>query len=139
MARTQDPSESIIAYLSCMKAMCKRYGNIPEDVQLDIFSRNLAPFYSMQLPAVYNLQQSDEECLKLKTKKYRADSYRPPSRKLHNFVEPNFAFVSTSNDAADVNALSADVESMLVPSQSRSVTCWNCQESGHVVKVCTAT
>lgn len=93
LERTQDPSEGIIEYLSCMQALFRRYGGLAETAQLDILTRNLAPFYSTQLPVVDT--QLEEECLKLEVKKYRVDNYVPPSRKKQQFVEPDFAFVST--------------------------------------------
>lgn len=50
--RTQDVNEPIIEYLNCMKSMFRRYGDISEQMQLDILVRNLAPFYLSQLPDI---------------------------------------------------------------------------------------
>lgn len=136
MARTQGPDESIVEYMTCMNAMCKRYGSIPEDVQVDILSRNLAPFYTMQLPPVNSLAQLEEECLKLEVKKFRADSYMPPSRKQHSYVEPNFAFVSCPSTSSDVESLSAQVARVNVSAHT-GIKCWNCNELGHPHHRCT--
>lgn len=81
LRRTQDVHEPIIEYLNCMKSMFRRYGNISEEMQLDIIGRNLAPFYTSQLPEVYSSQQLELECLKLETKKFRVENYKSPSQK----------------------------------------------------------
>lgn len=97
LERTQDVSESIVDYLTTMNALFRRHGSISKDVQLDIIVRNLSPFYMTQLPVVYSLEELESECLKLESKKYRVDHYMPPSRKRRDFVEPDFAFISSSN------------------------------------------
>ncbi|XP_044759302.1 uncharacterized protein LOC123317019 [Coccinella septempunctata] len=56
LSRTQDSSEGIIEYVSCMRGMFRRYGDVAEDIQLNIIVRNLSPFYSTQLSSVTNLQ-----------------------------------------------------------------------------------
>ncbi|KAK9730857.1 Retrotransposon gag protein [Popillia japonica] len=50
LGRTQDPNESFIEYFSCMLSMFRRYGEMTAAMQLGILVRNLAPFYTMQLP-----------------------------------------------------------------------------------------
>lgn len=151
LERTQDPSESIVDYLSSMNALFRRYGSMPAVAQLDIVSRNLSPFYTTQLPVVNSLDELEEECLKLEAKKYRAEHYVPPSRKRHGFVEPDFAFISTDEPlpSASRNApnnmvnfpapTSEVVEVRQQPSghnTSRSVICWNCKKAGHINRQC---
>jgi len=70
--RTQDSSESIIDYLATMSALFRRYSLVPPDAQLEIITRNLAPFYTTQLPVVQSVEELEQECLKLEAKKYRA-------------------------------------------------------------------
>lgn len=134
MARTQDPSESIVEYLVCMNAMFRRYGKVSEDVQLGIIVRNLAPFYTMQLPSVSSLEQLEEECLKLEARKHRVDNFRPPThQKRRDLVEPDFAFVDTTklacSPASSVNEVQ-EFRSQIVGK------CWNCLESGHLMRQC---
>lgn len=131
MSRTQDPSESIIDYLTCVKSMFRRYGNVEEDVKLNIISRNLAPFYSTQLPSVTSLQELEDASLQLALKKYRADNYVPPSRKKQSYVEPDFAFVF-----CHVNAVSGDIPQPSTSSGKHSRNCWNCQKLGHTRQNC---
>lgn len=115
--RTQDPSESIVDYLSSISALFQRYGDLSDEVQLDIISRNLSPFYLTQLPAVRSLVELEAECLKLKTKKYRADHYVPPSRRRQNLVKPNLAFITST-------------------SAEPSPVCWSCNFPGHLGREC---
>ena len=137
-----------------MTALFRRYGSISEDVQLDIVSRNLSPFYTTQLPVVNTLGELEEECLKLEAKKYRADHYVPPSRRRHQFVEPDFAFIATDASASSddrthpavheirethtVNPPRPTTTTHHQPTTSRKpMTCWNCREIGHLSRECT--
>lgn len=93
--RTQDQTETFIDYFACMNSMFRRHGSVPADAQLDIIIRNLSPFYTMNLPSdIKTMQQLEDECLKIEVKKYRADSYIPPSRRRQGIVDPSFAFIS---------------------------------------------
>lgn len=137
--RTQDTSESIVDYLSSMQALFRRYVGLSEAVQLDILCRNLSPFYSTQLPDVDTIEELEEECLKLETKKYRVESYVPPSRKRHQFVEPDFAFVEVesrpSSSTEPVTSQQTSVNEVSPPTRSNLV-CWNCQAPGHLNRNC---
>ncbi|KAL3273403.1 hypothetical protein HHI36_014849 [Cryptolaemus montrouzieri] len=62
MNRSQDPSESFIDYLTCMNSMIRSYGHVEQTIKLGIITRNLAPFYSTQLPSVNSLQELEDEC-----------------------------------------------------------------------------
>lgn len=150
--RTQDPSESIVDYMSCMQALFRRYEDLPDVAQLDILCRNLSPFYSTQLPVVTTLEQLEAECLKLETKKYRVDNYVPPSRKRQQLVEPDFAFVEVQNPlgnlANDFNNVSIynpshtdqvdelNVDAVQQQTIRRDLVCWNCQKPGHLNRNC---
>lgn len=153
LERTQDPMESIVDYLSSMSALFRRYGSLSDDVQLDIVSRNLSPFYITQLAVVNSLEELEEECLKLEAKKYRAEHYVPPSRKRHGFVEPDFAFVAAEDSRSsnfDKDRVLPSIQEVKIPPQqlpqfdprqlppstSRPVTCWNCKKTGHVSRQC---
>lgn len=159
LERTQDTSESIVEYLSCMQALFRRYGGLSETAQLDILVRNLSPFYATQLPVVASMSQLEEECLRLEIKKYRSDNYVPPSRRKNQFVEPDFAFVGAETTHHHVTSLrpetplfasectpSAPNNICPLPSNvntvetsqnfSRSVTCWNCNRAGHRSRDC---
>lgn len=144
--RTQDPSEKIVDYMSSMHALFRRYGYMSEDVKLDIITRNLAPFYTTQLPAVNSLEELEDQCLVLEGKKYRAEHYVPPSRRRQNFVEPDFAFVSDSPEEAltdnrfstpNVQEIRHNTNTSLNNNRvPREVTCWNCQKTGHLNRDC---
>lgn len=142
--RTQDPSESIVDYLSSMHALCRRYGGMSEDVKLDIIARNLAPFYTTQLPLVNSLEELEECCMALEAKKYRAEHYVPPSRKRQGFVEPDFAFVSDMRESLPGNHANDSVQEIRhVNPQAenrrpREIVCWNCQKTGHYNRDCTS-
>lgn len=140
LERTQDPLESIVDYLSSMHALFRRYGSITDDVKLDIISRNLAPFYTTQLPIVNSLEELEEQCLRLEAKKYRAEHYVPPSRRRQGFVEPDFAFVSDIQDCLSSGHPTEDVQEVshvqTSNPRSREVTCWNCQKTGHYNRDC---
>lgn len=129
--RTQDPSESIVDYLTCMNSMFRRYGHVEDDIKLNIVVRNLAPFYSTQLPSVSSLHDLEDACLILERKKYRAESYVPPSRRKNAFVDPDFAFVS----APYGEGVSA-VQQIATSSRSSDIVCWNCKKTGHVRQAC---
>lgn len=129
MSRTQDSSESIIDYLSCMTAMFERYGNISEELRLDIILKNLAPFYVMQLPEVATLAELETECLKLEVRKYRAEHHVAPShKKSAHYVEPDFAFVSATPTNTETQACASQPTTSLI--------CWNCQKTGHAYQQC---
>lgn len=160
LERTQDPSEGIVDYMSTMAALFRRYGHVPEDAQLEIISRNLAPFYTTQLPIVNSLEELENQCLKLEAKKYRAEHYVPPPRRRLNLVEPDFAFIETSVPTETaVHAVGGVTNSVPpVPNQTRfssvpntaveavgdaisgtnrkPVTCWNCRGQGHLNRDC---
>lgn len=137
--RTQAHSESIVDYLTCMNSMFRRYGSFDESARLDILIRNLAPFYSTQLPTVTTLQQLEDECLKLEVKKFRSDNYVPPPRRRQDYADPDLAFVGAFDgpDSAVEGEVSA-VRSPEMPSVSESarVICWNCGKSGHTRRLC---
>lgn len=133
MSRTQDSSESIVDYLACMTAMFERYGNVSEELRLDIICKNLSPFYIMQLPAVKTLSELEEECLKLEIKKFRAEHHVAPTLKRSAHVEPDFAFVKSQSEP-----LATDEAYAIRPGPSRPMTCWNCQKTGHLRQDCTA-
>lgn len=140
LERTQDTSESIVEYLSCMQALFARYGGLDETVQLDILVRNLAPFYSTQLSEVSSITDLEEECLKLETKKFRCDNYVPPSRRRQRFVEPDFAFVAEEpSHVARVCDQGVEIDSMERQPRRREtvpIQCWNCGKDGHIARVC---
>lgn len=129
LARTQDQTESFIEYYSCMSSMFRRHGDIPESVQLHIIIGNLAPFYTMNLPTVSSLAELEDECLKLEGKKFKVDNYKPPNRKRNTFVEPDFAFVATSEPSTRGNRRD---NSPVRP----NFKCFNCLEIGHRFSSC---
>ena len=145
LERTQDTSETIVDYLSCMQALFRRYDGLSEDAQLDILCRNLSPFYSTQLPVVRTLEELEEECIKLEVKKYRAESYVPPSRRRQQFVEPDFAYVGDEEPRpsaspacveASRDVAVGEVSQSRQNNPSRVMTCWNCQKTGHLNRDC---
>lgn len=149
LERTQDPSESIVEYLASMSALFNRYGGVPEELQLDIVSRNLSPFYLTQLPPINSLSELEDECLKLEAKKYRAEAYVPPSRKKkQQLVEPDFAFVchDSNPDSKCIDVGSSPYSSLTSSPQvgavsqwrddKRKIICWNCKSEGHVNRDC---
>lgn len=138
--RTQDSTEGIVDYLTTMSSLFRRYGMVPPEAQLEIVIRNLAPFYTTQLPVVDTLEELEKECLKLEAKKYRAEHYAPPPRRRNNLVEPDFAFVETSCEepATSVFAVQNSNTSSNVQNSrgSSQITCWNCRKTGHTNKEC---
>ena len=141
LERTQDTTESIVDYLTCMQALFRRYGGMSEGMQLDTVRRNLSPFYATQLPEVDTLEELEEECLKLEAKKYRVENYVPPSRKRQQFVEPDFAFVAvedsrSSSETPRVDRVDEVNEVAHATRPPRVVNCWNCQEPGHLNRNC---
>lgn len=113
--RTQDTSETIVDYLSNMNALFRRHGRLSADVQLDIITRNLSPFYTTQLPVVSTLEELESECLKLEAKKYRVDHYVPPSRRRRGFVEPDFAFIESSITSENFTPTTAPIAASYLP------------------------
>lgn len=139
LTRTQHPSESIVDYLACMTGMFNRYGKIPEDVRLDIISRNLSPFYTMQLPVVRSIRELEAACLELEVKKYRTEHYAPPSQKKSSSVEPNFAYVShTAVNTVNEVSIAEGISNLDIAAVRSSVTCWNCRKTGHLLRSCPA-
>lgn len=140
LERTQDPTEPIVDYLSSMQGLFRRHGGLPPDTQLDILSRNLAPFYLTQLPIVRTIEELETECLKLEARKFRVDHYIPPSRKRQSFVEPGFAYISQQVDSASSVPVPPVVDEV-GPSParitgSRVIKCWNCGQEGHFNRQC---
>ena len=123
LSRTQGPNEKIIEYLSSMTTLFNRHGDIAESVRLSIVSRNLAPFYTEQLPEVQSISELEIECLKLEVKKHRVDNYRPPTRRPRDCVEPSLAYVEPVSSVATVYS-------------SKQRTCFNCHKAGHFVRDC---
>lgn len=133
--RTQGQTESIIDYLTAMSSLFRRYGEVPADAQLEIIMRNLSPFYTTQLPVVNTLEELERECLKLESRKYRADNYVPPSRRRGNLVEPDFAFVSSQVPSSSVQSINA-CDSNPSNQTASSLSCWNCHRQGHLSRNC---
>lgn len=142
--RTQDPRESFVDYFSAMQSMFRRHGAIGDQMQLDIISRNLAPFYTMQLPTVRSLLELENECLKLEQKKHRADHYKPPTRKRANYVEPDLACVhvkspaSSVDDPIELSINATHAVSAVSARNASTVRCFNCDKLGHLFRECSA-
>lgn len=134
LGRTQAVTESIVDYLTCMSALFNRYGQIPEEVKLDIVLRNLAPFYQMQLPVVRTIQELETECRQLEVRKHRIDTYKPPPTKPTQCLEPDFACVQPSFQEPSAAATLAEPSRAAV----RQPTCYNCRQQGHLYYNCTA-
>ena len=132
MNRTQGPNEPIVEYLACMQALIARYGLMPQAMVLDVIRRNLAPFYIMQLPDVRSLAELEAECLKLETKKYRAEHYQAPPRKSRAFVEPDLACLESRLDEVHVTPKPHHSEN----TDTRGVQCFNCKRFGHIARNC---
>lgn len=124
-------------YLSCMSALFNRYGKVTSDVQLDIVVRNLAPFYTMQLPVVRNLDELERECLKLEVKKYRADNYQAPATRSRARLaaEPDLAYVS-SNSELSASEIRTDIKRVSSSVPDSSSICFNCRKVGHQYRNC---
>jgi hypothetical protein len=151
--RTQDETESFVEYFACMNSMFRRYGDMTDETKLHMVTRNLAPFYTMQLPLVRTLRELEDECLKLEVKKYRSDHYHPPTRVRRSYVEPDFAFVSTQGNARSSEMMSVPYSPNNAPQFSSpdsvppceanavnhaTASCWNCLKTGHVLRNCPA-
>ena len=132
--RTQGPDEPIVEYLSCMQALVLRYGQITKEVQLDIVRRNLAPYYTLQLPPVQTLEELERVCLLIETKKYRAEHYQAPPRRSKNCVEPDLACVSVGLSAVKVTDPETDVGR---PARGGiGPRCYLCGRWGHIQRFC---
>lgn len=137
LARTQGPDEPIVEYLACIRSMFRRHGDIGADCQLDIVTRNLAPFYVMQLPVVNDLEELEAECLKLEIKKYRADNYRDPKCSGIDSVEPELSY----SYYAGVSGIKPQTRKPTVIDEvtARAVKlCWRCNKAGHFARNCRA-
>jgi len=122
-----------------MQALFRRYGELFPETPLDILIRNLSPFYTTQLPVVKTIEELEQECLKLETKKYRAEHYVPPSRKRQQFVEPDFAFVGVDEPSSSNVPPSFGVNRVDLPNsrpQKPNLVCWNCQNTNHLNRDC---
>lgn len=139
LSRTQGPNESIVEYLACMSALFTRYGKVGPDVQLDITVRNLAPFYTMQLPVVHSIEKLEQECLKLEVRKFRADNYQvPASRSRARFaVEPDLAYISSSSEPSTSFARD-NISEASHGKMNSELVCFNCQQVGHRYRNCPA-
>lgn len=133
LERTQDVNESIIDYLTCMYSMFRRYGSMSEQMQLDIISRNLSPFYTSQLGEVKSLEELENECLRLENKKFRVEKYVPPSQKNIDYVDPEFAYIPI---VPKHNLIRKNVHEVMPVTTNTQVTCWNCNALGHVSRDC---
>ena len=135
LSRTQGQNEPIVEYLACMQALVDRYGTMSREVLLDVVRRNLAPFYTMQLPDVHSLEDLEAECLKLETKKYRAEHYHAPPRKNKDCVEPELACLASRLD--EVTVAEAPREPQTRTKTVRpGVRCYNCDRLGHIARFC---
>lgn len=136
ITRTQDPSETFVDYFSSMSAMFNRYGDISEEIKLSILIRNLAPFYTMQLPDVSSLRELEEECLKIEVKKFRTDNYKPPSRNRNKYVEPDLACIRLETSSAA--SCSSEVPKSVVERRTplAKLSCYHCRKEGHIKRDC---
>ena len=133
--RTQGPDEPIVEYLSCMQALVLRYGQISKEVQLDIVRRNLAPYYTLQLPPVQTLEELERECLVIETKKYRAEHYRAPPRRTQSCVEPDLACVASGLGVLEMTE-PAKRPPAGPPHSAATLRCHLCGRLGHIRRFC---
>lgn len=133
LRRTQGMDEPIVEYLACLKSMFRRHEGISDEVQLDIATRNLAPFYTMQLPVVNTIEELEIECLKLEVKKFRTDHYRAPCGSSSCSVEPELNY---SRDGEIERKVSREPVIREVAVERENRVCWRCEKAGHLARNC---
>ncbi|KAK9674593.1 Integrase zinc binding domain [Popillia japonica] len=77
-------------------------------------------------------------CLKLEEKRYRADSYKPPSRKRTHYVEPDLACVTVPVVSSCSTSVTSESTPGTVADPSTRTRCFNCDKLGHMFRSCTA-
>lgn len=136
--RTQGPNESIGVFFSVMSTMFGRLTcPISEEVQVKILLRNVLPFYQQQLALVdiTTVEELRRLCRKLDARRQDAEAFVSPPRR--NVLEPDLAYVETTEVLAP-----SSTPSPMVPTEvaaiRKEITCWNCNRAGHRSINCTA-
>lgn len=124
--RTQGEGENIGIYVACMSNLFSRLSvTIPEHTQLKLILKNLSPFFQLHLglTEVHSIDELVQLCNKLETKRHNVESYVKPHKK-KNDLEPDLAYLEPSTSLARPVA------------KISSLSCWNCNKTGHRSKDC---
>lgn len=98
--RTQGPDESIGIYVAIMKNMFSRLAEpVSEIFQLNILSRNIAPFYQTQLALVEFNTIKDLLVVgrKIEERRYAIENYVPPTRKKTD-LETDLSYLNSTSE-----------------------------------------
>lgn len=128
--RTQGVDESSGIYLAVMEGFFRRLScSLSEGVKLKILMRNMLPYYQQQLALtdVTSIAHLRSLCRKLEEKRQIMDNFSGPSRKRDGVLEPDLAYLSTS-EREETHSVSAVSETSL---------CFRCNKPGHLARGCT--
>lgn len=127
----QGRDESIGIYLAAMSGLFRRMSTpVPEEVQLKVIIRNIAPYYQTQLglTEVTSLVQLRLLCRKLEASKASMETFCLPTRRA-NSLEPDLAYMSVEPSVTGIATIEAAGSS---GSGGRSLLkCYNCGQTGH--------
>jgi hypothetical protein len=140
--RTQGPGELIGTYVACMRNLFARLPSpASETQQLQVIKRNLNPFLLQGL-ALTEVSSVKELLLigrKLEATRYLTTKYRPPTSSTSRVLEPDLGCPGTSGrrPSREIKSV-ASVEKVnpSPPSESSTLKCWNCDQTGHFFSFC---
>lgn len=126
LKRTQGPQENIGQYVAAMQGLFDRLSvSLVEETRLRILMQNIAPFYQQQLPLQDPKSINELQSLgrRIEDKRRLLEAYRPPPSRAAA-LETDLAYLHV-DEAVSVEA-----------AFSNAVTCYNCNEKGHIRANC---
>ncbi|KAE8748485.1 hypothetical protein FOCC_FOCC004780 [Frankliniella occidentalis] len=152
-ARKQGREESVQSFVSCMLGLFERLSEpVSEQAKLDQIMRNLAPWYIENLPleTIISISHLKEAARVLEVKKSLIDRYNNVAKS--SLLEPDLACrapVSKRPAIHEVEAVPSSSASSSIPEATPKETpkvevlssgfkCWNCGNTDHGFRDCTA-
>lgn len=139
-ARTQGKDESAVIYIFVIQNMFNRLPNkMTENEKIQIIIRNLQPYF--QRAVCRDTFSSIDDLVNilqlLERTKRNCDTFQEPQS--HRFkLEPDLAYKpSTSIITHEIQETAVVAE--ITDKKTVGSRCWNCRETGHLFRACTAT
>lgn len=141
--RTQHPDEPMGIFIAYMSNHFERLTvSVPEQVRLKILIENMAPFYrigfGLKLREINSIDMLLELGRELEANRSSVNDYVPPPPKSKNTLERDLACVygeSSRVTSVGDNRIN-EINQSSNNNQPKSMTCFNCNQPGHLSRNC---